>query len=163
MRQKIKMTFIIWKTLALLLLAQNLGGAVSAASPDYVFRRFKVTAYCSCAKCCGRHSPQRGGKGLTSLGNAPIAFRTVAVGDPALLGRWLWFDDLGGWVYASDTGTGCSAKSAKRIGCVSVDQIDVFVGGADQHHVAVKLGVQEWVGKYVPRNFDPGSEAGAAP
>lgn len=80
----------------------------------------------------------------------PIPFRTVATGDPLLLGRWIWFDDLGGWVYASDTGTDCRSKAAKKLGCVAADQVDVFVGGPEWHRHAARMGVQEWVGKYQP-------------
>lgn len=147
-------------------------------------RRFKVTFYCACAICTGKYSPSRGGPGLTALGNQPLPFRTVAVGDPNLLGRWIYFEDLGGWVFASDTGQPCGnqvtggrsvqpgkvAKQGGSVGarrlwavpsrkeqdayrppisapCVSRDQVDVFVGAANMHQAALRLGVQEWVGK----------------
>lgn len=121
-------------------------------------RIFKVTFYCSCPKCCGRYSPNRGGSGLTARGNQPLPFRTVAVGDPALLGKWIYFEDLGGWVLASDTGvicpltgrsfTGGLIKSKKRsIGCVARNQADVFVGGPNMHKRALEMGVQEWEGR----------------
>src|SRR5512140_2249018 len=54
---------------------------------------------------------------LTRQGHQPIPFRTVAVGDRALLGRWLYIEDLGGWVNASDTGS-----------ALKKDSIDVFIG-----------------------------------
>lgn len=127
-------------------------------------RRFKVTFYCSCERCTGKYSPSRGGLGLTALGNQPLPFRTVAVGDASLLGRWIYFEDLGGWVLASDTGTKCTSrlgrverplgKSSLPIvkkngspGCVDINQVDVFVGGREMHDRAVLLGVQEWWGR----------------
>ena len=54
---------------------------------------------------------------LTKQGHQPIPFRTVAVGDRRLLGRWLYVEDLGGWVLAADTGVALKKNS-----------IDVFVG-----------------------------------
>ena len=62
-----------------------------------------------------------------------MPFRTVAVGDRALLGRWLYIEDLGGWVHASDTGAGL-----KR------DWLDVFIGDVRMAAHARRLGVQHW-------------------
>ncbi len=70
---------------------------------------------------------------LTRRGHHPIPFRTVAVGDRALLGKWLYVEDLGGWVHASDTG------QALRPGW-----IDVFVGEERMAANARRLGVQYW-------------------
>ena len=56
---------------------------------------------------------------LTRLGNQPIPFRSVAVGDRTLLGRWLYIEDLGGWVLASDTGAALAKNG-----------LDVFIGEA---------------------------------
>src|SRR5262245_56073692 len=78
-----------------------------------VERTFKVTFYCSCKLCCGRHSPQLGGRGTTAMGHAPVQNGTGAVGDPGLLGRWIYFEDLGGFVFASDTGAKCQARPRK--------------------------------------------------
>lgn len=75
---------------------------------------FKVTFYCSCRICCGRYSPQSGGAGLTARGNQPIPFGTVAVGDPDLMGRWIYFEDLGRWVLASDTGAPCTSPQMRN-------------------------------------------------
>jgi hypothetical protein len=130
-------------------------------------RTFKVTFYCSCAKCCGKYSPSKGGAGLTARGNQPLPFRTVAVGDPALLGKWIYFEDLGGWTLASDTGAKCLSISGLNVitnmlrirkptkkpaagaapGCVATNQVDVFVGGPNMHRRALELGVQEWKGR----------------
>ena len=69
---------------------------------------------------------------LTKKGNQPIPFRTVAVGDRSLLGRWLYVEDLGGWVHASDTG---------RLGH---NGLDVFIGEARMARHARRMGVQFW-------------------
>ncbi|HXY40927.1 MAG TPA: hypothetical protein VEQ10_14745 [Vicinamibacteria bacterium] len=71
---------------------------------------------------------------LTRQGHQPIPFRTVAVGDRSLLGRWLYIQDLGGWVHASDTGA-----ALKR------NWIDVFIGESRMVAAAKRLGVQFWV------------------
>jgi 3D (Asp-Asp-Asp) domain-containing protein len=70
---------------------------------------------------------------LTKQGNQPMPFRTVAVGDRRLLGRWLYIEDLGGWVHASDTG-----------GALKPHMIDVFVGDSRMASHARRLGVQYW-------------------
>jgi 3D (Asp-Asp-Asp) domain-containing protein len=70
---------------------------------------------------------------LTKQGNQPMPFRTVAVGDRRLLGRWLYIEDLGGWVHASDTG-----------GALKPHMIDVFVGDSRMVSHALRLGVQHW-------------------
>jgi hypothetical protein len=62
-----------------------------------------------------------------------MPFRTVAVGDPGLLGRWLYIEDLGGWVLASDTGA-----RLKR------NWVDVFIGDSRMARHARRLGVQHW-------------------
>lgn len=70
---------------------------------------------------------------LTRNGHQPIPFRTVAVGDRSLLGRWLYIEDLGGWVLASDTG-----------GALKADSLDVFIGESRMAKHAKRLGVQFW-------------------
>lgn len=37
-----------------------------------------LTFYCACSVCCGRHSPDRGGHGLTASGKVPVPWVTVA-------------------------------------------------------------------------------------
>ncbi len=71
---------------------------------------------------------------LTRQGHQPIPFRTVAVGDRELLGRWLYIEDLGGWVNASDTGAALKRNS-----------IDVFIGESRMAAHARRLGVPYWV------------------
>jgi 3D (Asp-Asp-Asp) domain-containing protein len=70
---------------------------------------------------------------LTKRGNQPMPFRTVAVGDRRLLGRWLYIEDLGGWVLASDTGR-----------ALKPHMVDVFVGDSRMALHARRLGVQHW-------------------
>ena len=70
---------------------------------------------------------------LTKRGHQPIPFRTVAVGDRSLLGRWLYIEDLGGWAHASDTGVALHRNS-----------IDIFIGEARMAPYARRLGVQHW-------------------
>jgi 3D (Asp-Asp-Asp) domain-containing protein len=70
---------------------------------------------------------------LTKQGHQPIPFRTVAVGDRGLLGRWLYVEDLGGWVLAADTGAALRKNS-----------IDVFIGEGRMARYAARLGVQHW-------------------
>lgn len=96
----------------------------SAAAGECVTRSMRITFY-----TCAEGSPHC----LTKQGNQPMPFRTVAVGDRRLLGRWLYIEDLGGWVHASDTG-----------GALKPHMIDVFVGDARMVSHARRLGVQHW-------------------
>lgn len=45
---------------------------------------FECTAYCNCVKCCGKYSPEAGGKGTTKSGTMPKQGRTIAV-DPNVI------------------------------------------------------------------------------
>ena len=94
------------------------------AAPACPTRTMRVTFY-TCAESSAHC--------LTKRGNQPMPFRTVAVGDRALLGQWLYVEDLGGWVQASDTGA--------RLG---KDSLDVFIGEARMTDAAHRLGVQHW-------------------
>ncbi len=96
----------------------------SAAWAECVTRSMRITFY-----TCGEGSRHC----LTKRGNQPMPFRTVAVGDRSLLGRWLYIEDLGGWVLASDSGA-----RLKR------DWIDVFIGDSRMARHARRLGVQHW-------------------
>jgi 3D (Asp-Asp-Asp) domain-containing protein len=96
----------------------------SAAWAECVTRPMRITFY-TCAEGF-RHC-------LTKRGNQPIPFRTVAVGDRSLLGRWLYIEDLGGWVLASDSGA-----RLKR------NWVDVFIGDSRMARDARRLGVQHW-------------------
>ena len=96
----------------------------STTRAECVTRSMRITFY-----TCAEGSPQC----LTKRGNQPMPFRTVAVGDRRLLGRWLYVEDLGGWVHASDAGS-----ALKR------NWLDVFIGDARMARHARRLGVQHW-------------------
>jgi 3D (Asp-Asp-Asp) domain-containing protein len=113
---------ILW--MALVLLAWALPAAAQSSDLACEPRVMRVTFY-----TCGEGSSRC----LTRRGNNPIPFRTVAVGDRALLGSWIYVEDLGGWVHASDTGQG-----------LKPGWMDVFVGEARMVTHARRLGVQYW-------------------
>jgi len=106
------------------LLAACVLAVPSAAPGECVTRSMRITF-----NTCGEGTPQC----LTKQGNQPMPFRTVAVGDRRLLGRWLYIEDLGGWVHASDTG-----------GALKPHMIDVFIGDSRMASHALRLGVQHW-------------------
>jgi 3D (Asp-Asp-Asp) domain-containing protein len=106
------------------LLAASLATVPAAGRAECVTRAMRVTFY-----TCAEGSREC----LTKQGNHPMPFRTVAVGDPRLLGRWLYIEDLGGWVHASDTGAALRPNS-----------VDVFIGDARMAPHARRLGVQHW-------------------
>jgi 3D (Asp-Asp-Asp) domain-containing protein len=87
---------------------------------------------------------------LTKRGHQPIPFRTIAVGDRNLLGKWLYVEDLGGWVLASDTG-----------GRLKRDSMDVFIGDTRMVPHARRLGVQHWRVRVCPLPTPDPSEAPA--
>ena len=116
-----------------LLLALTLGVPARAAA-GCPSRTMRVSFY-TCAEGF-RHC-------LTKRGHQPIPFRTVAVGDRALLGRWIYVQDLGGWVHASDTG------SALRR-----DWLDVFIGDSRMAPFALRLGIQHWTVQVCPSMAD---------
>lgn len=140
----------------MVLLAHPLGdiNLTSMQGHDRIFKVFKITFYCSCWRCCGRHSPQKGGHGDTTRGNTPLPWRTAASGDPSLAGKWILLPDLGGEVYVSDTGVTCTTRQVTRKrssgrsskGCVAPNQLDIFVGGPEHHVDALRLGVLYWEG-----------------
>lgn len=106
------------------------------------WKRWKLTFYCSCPICTGPSSPSTGGHGLTKSGTRPIAWKTAAVGDRRLLGRLLYIPSLMTVVKLEDTGS-----------ALSVDQVDVFVGPAEKHQHALRLGVRRWRGLLAPRGM----------
>jgi hypothetical protein len=77
---------------------------------------------------------------LTKMGHQPLAFRTAAVGDRRLLGHWLYVEDPGGWIYASDTGRRCSPL--KPGPCFGESSIDISIGDSHMLPHARRLGVQ---------------------
>jgi 3D (Asp-Asp-Asp) domain-containing protein len=106
------------------LLVASVATVPAAARAECVTRPMRVTFY-----TCAEGSRDC----LTKQGNQPLPFRTVAVGDPRLLGRWLYIEDLGGCVLASDSGVALQPNS-----------VDVFIGDARMARHARRLGVQHW-------------------
>ena len=116
------------RSVAILTLALVALGEAAVAGPgdasECETRSMRVTFY-TCAEGFSHC--------LTKQGHQPIPFRTVAVGDRGLLGRWLYVEDLGGWVLAADTG-----------GALKKNSIDVFMGEGRMARHAMRLGVQYW-------------------
>src|SRR5262245_41672585 len=119
-------TVLAWSALVVALSLASPAGAL----PDCASRTMRVSFY-TCAEGFSHC--------LTKRGHQPIPFQTVAVGDRTLLGRWLYIQDLGGWVHASDTGA-----SLRR------DWIDVFIGDSRMARFAHRLGVQYWTIQVCP-------------
>ena len=72
---------------------------------------FECTAYCNCIKCCGKYSPEAGGKGTTFSGTYPKEGRTIAV-DPNVIPIGTKVVINGNVYTAEDTG---SASKGNRI------------------------------------------------
>ena len=106
------------------LLAASVATVPAAGQAECVTRPMRITFY-----TCAEGSRDC----LTKQGNQPMPFRTVAVGDPRLLGRWLYIEDIGGRVLASDSGAALQLSS-----------VDVFIGDAGMARHARQLGVQHW-------------------
>lgn len=86
---------------------------------------YKVTAYCSCAKCCGKAT------GRTASGTRATAGRTVAASGKFSFGTQL---NIGGHVYTVED----------RGGAINGNRIDIYV---NSHSEALRWGV-----KYLPVN-----------
>ena len=87
---------------------------------------FKLTAYCPCAKCCGKTD------GITATGTTATEGRTVAV-DPAVIPYGATVT-----VYFAD-GTSHSYTAEDCGGAIKENRIDVFF---DDHQAAREFGVQ---------------------
>lgn len=96
----------------------------SLASSSSTVKVFKVTAYCSCSKCCGTHA-----NGYTSSGTKATAGRTVAAPSNLAYGTKL---NINGKTYVVED----------RGGAISGNRIDIYV---DSHSQALDWGV-----KYLP-------------
>ena len=83
-------------------------------------RIFKVTAYCSCAKCCGKTN------GITASGTKATAGRTVATSSQFSFGTQL---DIGGYTYTVED----------RGGAIKGNRIDVYM---NSHAEALAWGVR---------------------
>ena len=84
---------------------------------------YKITAYCSCSKCCGKST------GRTASGTRATAGRTVAASSKFAFGTKL---NIGGHIYTVED----------RGGAISGNRIDIYV---DSHAAALQWGV-----KYLP-------------
>ena len=97
---------------------------------------FSLTAYCSCAKCCGSYSPEvTGRESHTATGTVPMQGRTIAV-DPKVIpyGSVVHIEGMGDYI-AEDCGGG-----------VKGNHIDVYF---DSHEEALQFGRQK---RYVSIN-----------
>lgn len=84
---------------------------------------YKITAYCSCSKCCGKST------GRTASGTRATAGRTVAASSKFAFGTKL---NIGGHIYTVED----------RGGAISGNRIDIYV---NSHAAALQWGV-----KYLP-------------
>ena len=81
---------------------------------------YKITAYCPCAKCCGKTS------GMTASGTKATAGRTVAASSKFAFGTKL---NIGGHIYTVED----------RGGAINGNKIDIFV---NTHSEALQWGVR---------------------
>lgn len=88
---------------------------------------FRLTAYCPCAKCCGKWA-----NGITATGTTSTEGRTIAV-DPALIPYGATVT-----VYFAD-GTSHTYTAEDCGGAIKENRIDVFF---DDHQAAREFGVQ---------------------
>ena len=98
--------------------------STSAESSSSSVKVYKVTAYCSCSKCCGSHA-----NGYTSSGTKATAGRTVAAPSNLAYGTKL---NINGKTYVVED----------RGGAIQGNRIDVYV---NSHSEALAWGV-----KYLP-------------
>ena len=81
-----------------------------------------ITAYCACAKCCGKNA-----NGITAAGTRPVEGRTVAAARSIPLGTRIHIEGIG-WRVVED-------RTARRYD----GRVDVFF---KSHADAVKFGKQ---------------------
>lgn len=111
------------------------GSRTSAASPEVIEAsvagkkasvvNLNTSAYCSCAKCCGKTN------GITSSGASAREWHTVAAGSGYPIGTVIYIPALadkpnGGWFVVEDRG-----------GAISNNRIDIFMGS---HSSAIVFG-----------------------
>lgn len=99
--------------------------AASADGKEPVVRTLNASAYCSCARCCGKSN------GITSSGNVAREWHTLAAGSGYPIGTVIYIPALadrpnGGWFVVEDRG-----------GAISNNKIDVFMGS---HEAAIQFG-----------------------
>lgn len=88
-------------------------------------KNFNTSAYCSCAKCCGKTN------GITSSGAKASAWYTVAAGKGYKIGTVIYIPALknkpnGGWFVVQDRG-----------GAISNSKLDIYMGS---HSAALQYG-----------------------
>ena len=103
--------------------AKTANNNVSTGTPTGPTRIFKVTAYCSCAKCCGKVT------GRTASGSHAVAGQTVAASGQFAFGTKL---NINGQEYTVED----------RGGAIQGNRIDIYM---NSHAEAVAWGV-----KYLP-------------
>lgn len=90
-----------------------------------VVKKFNTSAYCSCAKCCGKTN------GITASGSKAASWYTIAAGKGYKLGTVIYIPEFsnkpnGGWFVVQDRG-----------GAISNSKIDVYMGS---HSEALQFG-----------------------
>lgn len=95
--------------------------SASSSSNSSTVKVYKVTAYCSCSKCCGSHS-----NGYTASGTKAIAGRTVAAPSNLAFGTKL---NINGTTYVVED----------RGGAIQGNRIDIYV---NSHSQALAWGVR---------------------
>lgn len=103
--------------------AETLAANVAGVEPKVV--RLNTSAYCSCAKCCGKSN------GITSSGASATEWYTVAAGMGYPIGTVIYIPALankpnGGWFVVQDRG-----------GAISNNRIDIYMGS---HSEAINFG-----------------------
>lgn len=99
--------------------------ATPSTTPSTNGQVYKITAYCPCAKCCGKTN------GITAMGTRATAGRTVAASSKFAFGTKL---NINGHTYTVED----------RGGAINGNKIDIFVGS---HAEALAWGV-----RYLPVN-----------
>lgn len=94
--------------------------ATKSATPNTNGQVYKITAYCPCAKCCGKTN------GITAMGTRATAGRTVAASSKFAFGTKL---NINGHTYTVED----------RGGAINGNKIDIFVGS---HAEALAWGVR---------------------
>lgn len=102
---------------------EALAASVSGLTPRVA--RFNTSAYCSCARCCGKSN------GITSSGAQAKEWYTIAAGAGLPIGTVVYIPSLaskpnGGWFVVEDRG-----------GAISNNKIDIFMGS---HAAAIQFG-----------------------
>lgn len=125
-----------------MLSAAILAASLLTATADQPVR-VRASAYCPCARCCGLHSPEVGGHGLTTSGRRPTPGITIAAPRGVPRGTVLCIEGLG-VVRVDDRG-----------GAIRGRRVDIFVHVDEEpppytlsHQAALEWGRRElraWV------------------